>query len=50
VVVTGEPKSLPRLIEGLSGQKVPLEGNELDAMFIVFVPQLAKARVIKLHY
>jgi len=50
VVVAGEPKSMPRLIEGLSGQTVPLEGDELDAMFIVFVPQLAKARVLKLHY
>jgi hypothetical protein len=50
VVVAGEPKNLPRLIESLSGQKVTLEGEELDAMFIVFVPQLAKSRVIKLRY
>lgn len=50
VVVAGEPKNMPRLIEGLSNQKVVLEGDELDAMFIVFVPQLAKARVIKLRY
>jgi hypothetical protein len=50
VVVAGQPKDMPRLIEGLSGQKITLDGDELDAMFVVFVPQLAKSRVIKLHY
>ena len=50
VVVAGEPKNMPRLIEALSGQTVTIEGEELDAMFVVFVPQLAKARVIKLRY
>ncbi len=50
VVVVGGATTIPPLIEALSGEKVTMKDDEFDTLFIVFLPQLAHARVIKLHY
>jgi len=50
VLVVGNATTVPRLVEGLAGEAVTMKEDEYDAMFIVFLPQLAHARVVKLHY
>lgn len=50
VVVAGNATTVPQLVEALAGETVTLKEDEYDALFIVFLPQLAHARVVKLHY
>jgi len=50
VVVVGNASTVPGLVEALVGETVTIADDEYDAMFIVFLPQLAHARVLKLHY
>ena len=50
VLVVGNSTTVPQLVESLSGESVTLKDDEFDAMYIVFLPQLAHARVVKLHY
>lgn len=50
VLVVGNSTTVPQLVEALSGDPVTLKDDEYDAMYIVFLPQLAHARVVKLHY
>ncbi|MEQ1582092.1 MAG: phosphoglycerate mutase family protein [Steroidobacteraceae bacterium] len=50
VLVVGNSTTVPQLVEALAGEPVMLKDDEYDAMFIVFLPQLAHARVVKLHY
>jgi phosphohistidine phosphatase SixA len=50
VLVVGNSTTVPQLVEALAGEPVTLQDDEYDAMFIVFLPQLAHARVVKLHY
>jgi phosphohistidine phosphatase SixA len=50
VLVAGSTTTIPALIEGLSGEKVTLREDEYDTMFIVFVPQISKTRVVRLRY
>jgi phosphohistidine phosphatase SixA len=50
VLVAGSVSSVPRLVEALSGQQVTLRDDEYDAMFIVFVPQISKKRVVRIRY
>ncbi len=50
VVVVGSSSTIPQLVEALAGETVTVKDDEYDAMFIVFLPQLAHARVVKLHY
>ena len=44
------PPRGPQLVGARAGEPVMLADDEYDAMFIVFLPQLAHARVVKLHY
>jgi hypothetical protein len=41
---------VPALVEALSGEKITLRDDEYDAMFAVFVPQIAKTKVVRLRY
>src|SRR5437868_6504804 len=50
VLVSGSPSTVATLVEALSGEKVTLRDDEYDAMFMVFVPQIAKTKVVRLRY
>jgi hypothetical protein len=50
VLAAGHSTTVPLLVEALSGEKVSLREDEYDAMFIVFVPQLSKAKVVRVRY
>jgi broad specificity phosphatase PhoE len=50
VLVAGNVNTIPPLIEALSGERVTLREDEYDAMFIVFVPQFSKPKVVRLRY
>ena len=50
VLVAGSTNTVPALIEALSGEKVDVREDEFDAMFIVFVPQISKAKVVRVRY
>lgn len=50
VVVVGSTATIPPLIESLAGESVTLKEDEYDALYVVFLPQLAHARLVKLHY
>lgn len=50
VLVAGSTNTMPPLIEALSGEKVTLREDEYDTLFVVFVPQIAKTRVVRLRY
>jgi phosphohistidine phosphatase SixA len=50
IVVSGNTTTIPPLVEALSGEKVQLRDDEYDAMFIVFAPQISKAKVVRVRY
>ena len=50
VLVAGNNATIPPLIQALSGEDVAIREEEYDAMFIVFVPQIAKPKVIRVRY
>jgi len=50
VLVTGSANTVPVIIEALAGEKVSVREDEFDAMFIVFVPQISKAKVVRVRY
>jgi phosphohistidine phosphatase SixA len=50
VLVAGSSATVPQLVEALSGEKVTLREDEYDAMFIVFVPQISRTKVVRVRY
>jgi hypothetical protein len=50
LLIVGAGNTVPDLVEALSGEKVTLRDDEYDAMFVVFVPQIAKTKVVRLRY
>jgi len=50
VLVAGSSNTVPALVEALSGEHVTLRDDEYDAMFIVFVPQISKPKVVRVRY
>lgn len=50
ILVAGNLNSVPKLVEALTGQTVTLREDEYDAMFIVFVPQMSKKKVVRVRY
>ena len=50
VLVSGSSNTVPELIEALSDEKVTLREDEYDAMFIVFVPQISRTKVVRIRY
>lgn len=50
VFVAGNSTSIPALIEALSGQKVTVREDEYDALFVVFVPQFSRPKVVRMRY
>jgi phosphohistidine phosphatase SixA len=50
VLVAGNSTTVPALIEALSGEKVELREDEYDAMFVLFLPQISKKKVMRLRY
>jgi hypothetical protein len=50
VLVAGSSATVPQLVEALSGEKVALREDEYDAMFIVFVPQISRTKVVRVRY
>jgi phosphohistidine phosphatase SixA len=50
VLVAGSANTVPQLVEELSGVEVTLREDEHDTMFIVFVPQISKTKVVRIRY
>lgn len=50
VFVAGNSANIPALIESLSGEQVTVREDEYDAMFVVFVPQFSKPKVVRMRY
>jgi hypothetical protein len=50
VLVAGSSNTVPSLIEGLTGQTVTVREDEYDALFVIFVPQISKNKVVRLRY
>lgn len=50
VLVAGHTNTIPKLVHDLSGDTVALREDEYDAMFIIFLPQIAKAKVVRVRY
>jgi phosphohistidine phosphatase SixA len=50
VLVAGNTNNIPQLVQALSGESVSLREDEYDAMFVVFVPQVSKTKVVRLRY
>lgn len=50
VLVAGNTNNIPQLVQALSGTSVTLGEDEYNAMFVVFVPQVSKTKVVRLSY
>jgi phosphohistidine phosphatase SixA len=50
VLVAGSSNTVPQLVTALSGEEVGLREDEYDTLFIVFVPQISKPRVVRIRY
>jgi phosphohistidine phosphatase SixA len=50
VLVAGNNATIPTLIESLAGEQIAIREDEFDAMFIVFVPQFSKPKVVRIRY
>lgn len=50
VLVVGSATTVPQLVEALSGEKVSMDDSEYDAMFVIFVPQISKTKVVRVQY
>ncbi|MGH8186576.1 MAG: phosphoglycerate mutase family protein [Steroidobacteraceae bacterium] len=50
VLVAGNAASVTQLVEALSGEDATLRDDEYDSLFVVFVPQIAKTKVVRLRY
>ncbi len=50
VLVAGNSNNIPALVQALSGEAVTMGEEEYDTMFVVFVPQVSKTKVVRLHY
>jgi phosphohistidine phosphatase SixA len=50
VLVVGSSNTVPNLVEALSDEKIMLRDDEYDTLFVVFVPQIAKTKVVRLRY
>lgn len=50
VLVAGNNATIPPLVAALSGEQIALREDEYDAMFIVFVPQISKPKVVRVRY
>jgi hypothetical protein len=50
VLVAGNTNNIPQLVKALSGATVTMDEDEYDTMFMVFVPQVSKTKVVRLRY
>jgi 2,3-bisphosphoglycerate-dependent phosphoglycerate mutase len=50
VLVAGSANNIPQLVEALSGTSVTLGEDEYNTLFVVFVPQVSKTKVVRLTY
>jgi phosphohistidine phosphatase SixA len=50
VLVCGSANTIPGLVEALTGEQVQVREDEYDAMFVVFVPQFSKPKVVRIRY
>jgi phosphohistidine phosphatase SixA len=50
VLVAGNTKTIPDLIQALTGEEVTLREDEFDAMLLVFAPQVSKRKIVRLRY
>jgi phosphohistidine phosphatase SixA len=50
VLVCGNANTVPQIVRALTGQTVTLREDEYDTMFIAFVPQISKKKVIRVRY
>jgi phosphohistidine phosphatase SixA len=50
VLVAGNTNNIPQLVKALSDATVTMDEDEYDTMFMVFVPQVSKTKVVRLRY
>ena len=50
VVACGTAAAIPIFIKAMTGQPVSIADEEYDSLFIIFLPQISKPKVIKLRY
>jgi phosphohistidine phosphatase SixA len=50
VLVAGNPNNIPQLVHALSGETVTVAEDDYSTMFVVFVPQVSKTKVVSLKY
>jgi phosphohistidine phosphatase SixA len=50
VLVAGNTNNIPQLVHALSGETVTLSEDDYGTMFVVFVPQVSKTKVVSLRY
>ena len=50
VLVSGTSANVSQLVRAISDDEVALKTDEYDAMFIVFVPQISKVKVVRVRY
>jgi hypothetical protein len=50
VLVAGNTNNIPQLVHALSGETVTVSEDDYSTMFVVFVPQVSKTKVVRLNY
>jgi len=50
VLVVGSANTVPELVKSLSGETVSVRDDEYDDMFVIFIPQISKTRVVRMRY
>jgi hypothetical protein len=50
VLVAGNTNNIPPLVQALSGESVTMSEDDYGTMFVVFVPQVSKTKVVSLRY
>ncbi|MFC4308030.1 SixA phosphatase family protein [Steroidobacter flavus] len=50
VLVAGNTNNIPQLVHALSGETVTMSEDDYSTMFVVFVPQVSKTKVVRLNY
>jgi phosphohistidine phosphatase SixA len=50
VVVSGTTATIPALIKSLAGEEITMADTEYDPLYVIFLPQISKAKILKLRY
>jgi phosphohistidine phosphatase SixA len=50
VLVAGSSNTVPQLVEALAGEQVTIREDEFDSVFVIFLPQISRTKVVRLRY